>query len=239
MIQIAICDDNAQELHSLKEKVTSYLRNTHIVATVKIYDHSRMLKYDIEDNMYFDLVLSDIQMPYMNGMELAKYIKTYLPETLVIFITSHAKYAVDAFALSIFRYILKDSIDSKLTYALADAIQTIQLHANEYYIIQTSNRMEKIPYSKILYIQKDGKNAVLVLSNGNKTKVRKSLIQVFNELHSREFAYIDRGTIVNLNHIISIEGQFVELKTNTRLVTSHAKLEPLKQQLNLFWHGLL
>lgn len=48
-------------------------------------------------------------MPGNSGMNIAAQIKKDLPEALIIFITSHLKYAVESFELSIFRYIPKDS----------------------------------------------------------------------------------------------------------------------------------
>ena len=88
-------------------------------------------------------------MPNIDGMDLAAYIRKYLSEVLIIFITSHLKYAIDAFELSIFRYIPKNSIDSRLPHALKDAINMINIQADMYYTIQMPTRIEKIPYQKI------------------------------------------------------------------------------------------
>ena len=74
--------------------------------------------YDIQEQKHYDLILSDIEMPKMNGMELAGYIKSYLPQVFIIFITSHIKYAIDAYELSIFRYVPKNMITERLKPAL-------------------------------------------------------------------------------------------------------------------------
>ena len=44
-------------------------------------------------------------MPGITGMELSEKIKPHLPNVKIIFITSHIEYAIDAFELSIFRYV--------------------------------------------------------------------------------------------------------------------------------------
>ena len=56
------------------------------------------------------------------------------------------------------------------------------------------DRMEKIPYKHILYIQRDGKNARIISENGE-SKVRKSLKKIYEELDTQEFIFIDRGFI--------------------------------------------
>lgn len=235
MIYIAICDDNEKSVEVLNNKVTKYLKNSSEIADITVYTQSRMLQYDIQEGKHFDLILSDIEMPHIDGMNLAAYIKRYLPDVLIIFITSHLKYAIDAFELSIFRYIPKNSINTRLPHALKDAISMIKMQADQYYTIQTPTRIEKVPYQKILYIQREGKNSVLTLTDNSITKVRKSLAQVFKELKSEDFIYVDRGDIVNLVHIMGIKDSIVELKNGVRLPASHAKVDQIKERLCDFW----
>lgn len=235
MIYIAICDDNEKSVDILKNKVTMLLKEYNVLANLMVYTQSRMLQYDIQEGRHFDLILSDIEMPYIDGMNLAAYIKKYLSEVLIIFITSHLKYTIDAFELSIFRYIPKNSIDSRLPHALKDAINMINLQADKYYTIQMPTRVEKIPYQKILYIQREGKNSVITLIDNSVTKVRKSLAQVFKEFKSEDFIYVDRGDIVNLAHVMGVKDGIVELKNGIRLPASHAKLDHIKAKLSDFW----
>ncbi len=61
-----------------------------------------------------------LEMPHIDGMELAGYIKKYLPEVFIVFITSHTKYAIDAFELSIFRYVPKSTLQMKLDHAVLE-----------------------------------------------------------------------------------------------------------------------
>lgn len=235
MIYIAICDDDEKMVGILKNKVTTFLKNNNLAANIIIYNESRMLQYDIEEGKHFDLLLSDIEMPNIDGMSLAAYVKKHLPEVLIIFITAYLKYAVDAFELSVFRYIPKNSIDTRLLNALKDAINMINLQADKYYVIEMPSRIEKIPYQKILYIQREGKNAVFTLTDNSTVKVRKSLAQVFKEFKSEDFIFVDRGDIINLAHIISIKNGIVELKNGIRLPASQARLNQIKAKLSEFW----
>ena len=235
MIYIAICDDNKKSVEILESKVSAWLKENHKRAEVHTYTQSQMLQYDIEEGQHYDLILSDIEMPQIDGMDLAAYMKRYLPDVLIIFITSHLKYAVDAFELSVFRYIPKNMIGEKLSRALTDAVKMIELQENEYYCIQTAGRVEKIPYRQILYIYRQGKNAVFSLKDGKETRVRKSLSQVFQELNSEDFFYVDRGDIVNLAYVMNIRNSMIELKDGSRLLVSQGKLEEVKERLGKFW----
>lgn len=235
MIYLAVCDDEEQSLTVLKERVNALLREHGIHAEMAGYSQSRLLQYDIEEGKYFDLVLSDIEMPCIDGMQLAEYIKKRLPEALIIFITSHMKYAIDAFELSIFRYVPKNSLDSRFSHALLDAVKMIETRSNQTYCIDMPTRMEKIPYRNIRYIERDGKNSVINLTDGSTAKVRKSLSNVLKELDSEDFVFVDRGNIVNIQHIMKIINGCVEVEGGVRLFASNARLEQLKKKVSAFW----
>ena len=195
----------------------------------------RFVVYDItDDGFFYDLILLDIEMPGISGMEIPQQLKGFLPNVKIIFVTSHTEYAIDAFELSIFRYVPKNNLEVKLAAAVTDAARLIELEAGQEYTIQTASRMEKIPYKDIFYIQRDGKNASITSSVGL-AKVRKSLQQVFDELNTPEFIFIDRGCIVNIIQIMKISDGMVVLKNGEQLPISRSHLQEVKQKINQFW----
>ncbi|HBA70499.1 MAG TPA: DNA-binding response regulator [Lachnospiraceae bacterium] len=235
MIYIAICDDNEKAAESLTKKVTAYFKKNNICMEIAAYSQSRMLQYDIQEGKYFDIILSDIDMPYINGMDLARYIKSHLPDVFIIFVTSYLKYAIDAYELAVFRYIPKNAIDERLRHALEDVVKLIEGRSDRYYHITMPSRVEKIPYQRILYIWREGKNTVISLTDNTETRVRKSLAQVMGELNCKDFIYIDRGNIANLRYILRVKDGIVEMENGIRLPASHAKEEQIKQTLSKFW----
>lgn len=203
---------------------------------IATYTRSRNLLFDItDDHFFFDLILLDIEMPGITGMELSEKIKLYLPNVKIIFITSHIEYAIDAFELSIFRYVPKSNLTDRLAAAITDAAKLIELEAGKEYIIQAAGHMEKIPYKDIFYIQRDGGKNVVLVSVMGISKVRKSLQQIFEELDTPEFIFIDRGYIVNIIQIMKISDGMAYLKNGEKLPISRSRLQEVKKQINKFW----
>lgn len=235
MVKIAICDDEEKSVALHERMVRECLQAAGIGCEITTYTQSRNLLYDITDDAFFyDLILLDIEMPGIGGMELPQQIKEFLPNVRIIFVTSHTEYAIDAFELSIFRYVPKNNLEAKLPAAVLDAARLIELEAGQEYTIQTASRMEKIPFKDIFYVQRDGKNAMIVSSAGT-AKVRKSLQQVFDELNTPEFIFIDRGCIVNIIHIMKISDGMAVLKNGEQLPISRSHLQEVKQKINEFW----
>ena len=231
MIQIAICDDSEVTLQHLNQSVNTILKSNQEAAAITLYSSSESLSYDIEEGHFFDLILTDIEMPHMNGMELAATIRTYLPGALIIFITAYTKYALDAFELSAFRYIVKDMLPEKLPTAIRDAIRSVQLSNTRMY--------RKLLLKDILYISREGKNSIFHLTNQTEIKERKSLNPVMEELNSSDFVFADRGIIVNLIHIVSIQDTMIELDNGEFLPASLARIKELKLLLQKLWRNSL
>ena len=235
MLRIAICDDEKEMVDSHRETVEEQLRICGETGDIVTYTVPDNLLCDItEDGFYFDLMLLDIEMPGISGMDLAGKIRPFLPDTKIIFITSHVEYAIDAFELSVFRYVPKNNISGRLPQALNDAIKLLSLEGGKVYTIQTNSRLEKIPYKDILYIMKDGKNAEIFTGTGS-TKVRKSLGQVYEELGSDEFLFTDRGCIANLIHIMQIKDGEAVMKNGDHLPISRSHLQEVKTKINSYW----
>lgn len=239
MLRIAVCDDETVMTDRNKAVLEAALKELCVPGEITTYNDSRNLLYDItEDNFHYDLLLSDIEMPDISGMELAEKIKPFLPDIRIIFITSHIEYAIDAFELSIFRYVPKSDIEKRLPSAIKDAVSLINLEADKSYTIQVKGRFEKIPFKDILYIERDGKNTAINTAD-SVSRVRKSLQAVFDELNSEEFIFIDRGYIVNLIHIMQIKNNTAVLKNGTVLPISRSHLQTVKEQINNYWGNLI
>lgn len=235
MLHIAICDDDTRVVSQV-ETLTSHFFRTHCVDTkIQSYQCSENLMYDLQDGIYYDLLLLDIEMPGIDGMELAKNIHDTMPTARIIFITSHLEYAITAYEFSVFRYIPKTVIDDKLPPALEDYYKLYRLERNEFYTVEIKNHVEQLPYREILYILKDGKYAVFHLTGGKTQSVRKTLAQVFEEMSKEYFCFADRGCIVNLANVVGIDDTGIFFPDDQRITISKANISDFKTTMLRFW----
>lgn len=246
MLQIGICDDETLLLEEIKKLTDECLQDQQTFCVTTTYTDGTALLYDIQDGRRFDLLLLDIEMPDISGMELAAHIHELLPDALMIFVTAHYKYAVDAYELHIFRYIPKNQLSGRLPHAVRDAVALLEIQNTDSYIINAASHLERLPLRNILFIEKDGKNVLFhtlpsakapapETEGKNTRRIRKTLSEVYEELHSEEFCFIERGYIVNLRHVSGIAHSDCILTDQTRLPISQSRLAEFKKRLNEYW----
>lgn len=239
MIRLAICDDDALAVDAHRALAERALARGGYAVTVEVYTKSESLLADIcEDGRVYDLILLDIEMPGLDGMALVERIAPFLPQVRVIFITRHREYAIDAYALNIFRYVPKDELEKRLPQAILDAAKLVALEDGKSYTIQTAHRLEKLPLREILYIAREGKNVCFLTAQGAHLE-RTSLSAVAEKLDDPAFVYIDRGMIVNFVHVLAVKEGFAELDNGQRLPISRGHLAEVKAQLAAYWGALL
>lgn len=234
MVKIAVCDDEPAFAERVKMVIEAECRELGVSSEVALYTDSGMLAYDIDEKRYFDMLFLDIEMPGLTGMELADRIKASLPQALVSFITSHTKYAVKSFELSIFRYIPKAEVESCLPMAVSDGIRLLSWKVKECYVVETPRQIVRVAMSDILYIYKKQKYSVMVLP-GEEVPVRKALGQLKEELNREEFVMIERGYMVNLYHVRKMEGASVVLDEGSVLPVSQNHVKEVREAIAGFF----
>lgn len=235
MVYIAICDDDENMVEYVNKVVYEYFFKNKMLVKIIPYTNSENLAFDVQEGHYFDMIILDIQMPKLSGMQLAKSIRNHIPNCLIIFLTSYLKYAIDAFDLSAFRYIPKNEISKRLESALNDASEMIFSKESQYYIINTPKVLKKIFYNDILYITKDGKNSIIFTLQNERIRVRKSLSRLYKELNCEELVFIDRGCISNISNIMKIEDNSLYMRNGEKIDVSKAHLTTVKLKIALFW----
>ena len=122
-MNIAICDDERKICGFLEEKIRTVFQNALIES---FYDADTLWHAANEEPKRApDILLLDIQMNRMNGMELARKLRSIGWKTILIFITAYADYVFDAFDVGAFHYLVKPVSDKKLAEVLHKAAREL------------------------------------------------------------------------------------------------------------------
>ena len=188
-----------------------------------------------------DVVFLDINMPDMNGINLGKIISKIYPEIKIIFITAYKDYAVDAFEVKAFDYLLKPYSEERIRNLLKSLVSTKSvdniLNRNTSLKKITINMDEKIyvlSLSDVDYIEANEKETLIFAKK--KRYVSKIKISKWEEmLEGYNFYRCHRSYIVNLDKIVEIEQWFnsswiIKLKNySSTIPVSRNNIKELKE----------
>lgn len=170
-----------------------------------------------------DLVLLDVQMPAMTGFQFLQLLQGQCP---VILTTAFPQYALEGYEYAVVDYLLKPisferflkAVQRVQTRAVAPGTEESGLVAApppalpsaEYLFIKTDNRLVKVNYADILYIE-GGKEYATVVTRMGKLLTLTSLLKLTESLPAPRFMRVHKSYIVALDKIEAVERQRVYL----------------------------
>jgi len=226
-----IVDDNKMARMALKQLV-SLLSNVDLVAEC----NDAVEALDILNSSQVDLLLLDIEMPGMTGLDLIKKLGNTKP--LIIFTTAKKDYAVEAFELNVIDYLikpialprLKQAID-KAQEALDSNKQEVKVEEQEFVFVKDNGILKRIAIDDILFLEAMG-DYVKVHTPQKFHVVHATLKSIEEKLPSSKFLRVHRSFIVAINKIDYIqEGTISIVKTTIPVADTHKS--NLNKRLNL------
>lgn len=191
-----------------------------------------------------DLVLLDIRMPGMNGIEAARYMGDLKHPPAVVFTTAYGDHALEAFDAQAVDYLLKPVRSERLQQAVqrARCLTTERLAAlpgamqkRSHICARSHGGLELIAIEDVLYFQADGKY-VTVCSSGRRILVEDSLRALEEEFGDR-FLRVHRNALVAVDAISALErdsnghSQVVLRGTDQRLDVSRRLLATVRRHI--------
>lgn len=235
MIRVAVCDDEREIGEQIAKQTREYYEKENIAAAVCTFGRGRALLYELEDGGVFNIFLLDVELGDMDGIELARRLPALAPEAIVIFISLHMKYVLKGYTVKAFRYIPKNLMEQMLPIALKDAANELGTREKGCYIAENQMGIWRLPLMQIIYIWHEGKYSILRMDTGREVRVRKSLKQVYDELNSPAFVWIDRSYICNLERIARIEGDTIYMADKMTFKLQRGRITEFKLRLKEYW----
>lgn len=219
-MRIAICDDDKRELLKIASLVEAYRHEQKAELTYTSFQSATELLASMESGDY-DVLLLDVLMPGINGIQAAREIREHNSRTEIIFLTSSPEYAVESYSVRAHHYLLKPVTEEKL-FPILDRLMDDFKRPEEVLHIKTQSSVLSLPYSKIEYVEVNAKTLYFYLTDGSAREVYGSLADFEPVLLRRPgFKKVHRSYLVNL--------QWVQELRQGELVTATGRCVPVSR----------
>ena len=223
--KIAICDDFEQDAKYIASAVNKWAEKERILLDVEVFPSADSLLFHYADHKDFDIMLLDIEMPSMSGIELAKKIRLENDAVQIIFITGFIDYIAEGYDVAALHYLMKPLSEDKLSEVLNRAVLKIRKNEKSLFL-SISGEMVRILIYQIKYLEVQ-QNYVTVHAKKDYT-VKKTLGEFESELDER-FYRIGRSFIVNLSCIDKITKNSVHLSDGSVIPLPRGQYESLNK----------
>lgn len=219
MLHLAVCEDCEAQNYFILEMVALYKakRGNIQLETTSFLSGEKLLE-SLEQGNKFDLMLLDIVMPGLNGIELAKEIRKKDENVILIYISASEDFAIDAFKVYASNYIVKPVIEENLFPILDRLIPLSKKTAEQYFTFSTTERTVRIPFSSIASVELLNRKPCVCLEDGS-VLTGKFLRGNFNELikplfNDERFFHSHKSYVVNISHAVELTNHMFVMKNH-------------------------
>ena len=230
-MRIAICDDEERYRIELKTILNKLLINADL--NIDTFDDGNILADAFAASPY-DLVFLDIEMPALDGITLAKKIRSRSENVFIVFLTSHIEYALEGYEVNALRYLTKPVDIEKLK----EVIRYVQEKqgSSRQIIIKEDGEEILIDINDVIYMESMNQKVRIVTAKGEHV-IRYNIGDFEEQLKNDGFFRIHRGYLISLSKVKKLSGNDVILDGGETLPVSRSNVKPLKEALYTYVEG--
>lgn len=231
MIKIAICDDEPKELKRSSLLLKQYIgEHPHLDIMDFSFSAPLDLLSHVEQKNKFDVLLLDVYMPGLLGIEVAQELRDLGDTCQIIFLTTSRDHAVDAFSLNAAHYLVKPYSKDTLFSAIDKAIGNLTKKNGQFITFKSTEGICRVDLEKIVYSESDSHTQRIVLSDGKVVTIRKTSTELFELLVGNQNFYKCGSTyIFNMDFVSELSSKGVVFSTGKKLPILSRKYAEFKK----------
>lgn len=200
MVRIAILEDDSRQVQLLKDYLRRYGEEQQEQFSISCFENGIPFISNYQAN--YDIVLMDVEMPYMDGISVAHKLRELDPVTVLIFITNLAQNACKGYEVDAMDYLVKPVPYSIFALRMKKALRRVSRQA-QWQMFPTEDGMMRIRYSEIQYVESQDHWMVFHTTDGEH-RIRSTMAKMEELLLAHHFSRASRFFLLNLAHVEAV-----------------------------------
>lgn len=213
-MRIAVCDDDGRQAKALEAAVGDWAEASSRNAEIRVFASAEAFLFDMNANDSYDVLLLDIEMPGMNGLELARGLRDKGAKSQIIFITGYPDYISQGYDVSALHYLLKPVKREKL-YEVLDRVAEALKRMPKFALIPVGKEVIRVYFEDIIYAESQGHYLYIKTKRGE-FRPRLTAGELAERLDGAFFK-CGRSFLVGLRYVERITKDTVFLEDGTAL----------------------
>jgi len=214
-LRIAICDDDINERDEVVSLLQTYSLQKEISFIYHLFENGFSLVESVEAGTDYDIIVLDILMPGMTGIETARQIRKVNEAVKIIFLTSSSDFAVDSYAVGAYYYLLKPVEKKNFYFILEKAFRSKKQQDQTSILVNDGRSIKRIVLSELVYCEIIRRTIAFHLADGTVIQAPGTLAELEQTILPYPFfVKPHRSFLVNLRHVTEVTSH--ELKTDIK-----------------------
>ena len=233
-MRIALVDDSVNDRKELRRLLEQYADGKQELLELKEYEDGEDFVRDYRPD--YDLIILDIEMAYMNGMEAARTIRRMDEQVPLIFVTNMPQYAIEGYKVRAMDYLLKPVSFFAMSETVSRALSLRRSSVKHYITVAVAGGMKKIDTSRIRYVEVRDHDLIYHMQNGE-LSTRGSIQEAARQLEGDTFFQCSRWYLVNLAYVDHYQNGDIRIGTDIVRVSRGRKKDFLDALNRYFNNG--
>ena len=208
MIRIAIVEDEKKSVQLLQHYIDRYAKEKQEKITIESFENG--LDFITDYKACYDIVLMDIEMPQMNGLETARKLRELDSQVCLIFITNMSQYAINGYEVQALDFMVKPVEYFNLSLKLNKAVKLCRRNNSCYLYIPSDQGIIRLNASELIYAE-SVKHYLYLHTEKDTYKIRGKMDELLSKLPSGMFACCSQSYCVNLGCVSSFRTNSVQI----------------------------
>lgn len=235
MLRIAVVDDEEICVRQLQGYITQFGKQHQIDFEISEYNSGSALVEHYKPG--WDIILLDIQMAGLDGMETARRIRTLDEDVVLIFITNMAQYALCGYEVNAYDFVLKPITYPAFSMKMQKITKRLAKTKEKFAILSVPGGFKREPVSDICYIEIQNHRLLCHTVNGIYPLISGTLTALEEQLQSAGFYRCNNCYLVNMRYVTGFASDSVKVGED-ELVVSRSRKKGFMEALTQYVGGM-
>lgn len=236
MIRIAVCDDYQNAVTQVNEYLTEYQQLRNMKLDIKSFFNAEDLWEYLKSN-HCDLIILDIELVKMNGVELGQLIRTELNDHTmkIVYISAKDCYDRQLFEVQPLNFLSKP-IDKEKLFKMVDLTVELLSDTERFFVFENKQGTFRMKFNNILYFESFDHDIKIATVSGS-YEFKSSLSEVMKQLSDSRFLQVHRSYIINYNNTSHIKYEEITMSNGDTIPVSRDRRKDVRKIISE-WEGL-